>query len=149
MSWHRTILTLPVFFFCCQKKRFQQRKVHGGIFKLEVFWEAKKIPSHQTMFHRKKKKHVGFCGFSCEDIFAPRKLFTQQNKTEETQISSNDQRKKKRECIFLAFVFGKKHLFLFCHRNILTTEKKIKVSEKGVFCCMHFQKYQTSFCFCM
>ena len=39
----------------------------------------------------------------CEDISVPRELFSQQNKTEGTQVSSNDQRKRK-ECIFLAFV---------------------------------------------
>ena len=46
-------------------------------------------------------------------LYSP-KLFTQQNKTERTQILSNDQRRRK-ERIFLAFVIGwKQHLLLFC-----------------------------------
>ena len=49
----------------------------------------------------------------CEDISAPRKLFTQQNKTEETQISSNHQRKKKRVHFSCICDWAKKHLLLF------------------------------------
>ena len=41
----------------------------------------------------------------CEDIFAPRELFTQQNKTKGTQTSSDDKEKRK-SFIFLAFVIG-------------------------------------------
>ena len=54
----------------------------------------------------------------CKNISVPRQLFTQQNKTEEAQISSNHQMKKEKSAFFLHLFLEKQHLLLFWHRNI-------------------------------
>ena len=72
----------------------------------------------------------------CEDISAPRKLFTQQNKTERNSNVIPWAKKKKRLHFYCIFCCVKQYLLLFWHKNILTSEQFcLKWKTKfGVFC---------------
>ena len=102
------------FFFSIQKTKTKHLQKWGYFCSKKAVHPTNKTErnSKNSQVSKKKEERVYFSCI-CEDISAPRKLFTQQSKTEGTQISSNHQRKRK-ECIFLTFVIGwKKSCFCF------------------------------------